>query len=187
MRWFFTGICLYGALVLQAGLSAHITAAGLIPDLLLLLAVLTALDREPPAGLLTAAMAGLLADGLSAAPLGTGLLTFTILTGVLQMSLPDDRPLATGWICLAVFIAVVCRDIVETIVMAVAEAASLTTLTFKPLVVVDNWLAIGSRAGLTAGLMFVVLFVGRKAARTTTARRSRGSAEITNRWSMLAD
>mgnify|MGYP006969567251 FL=1 len=73
------------------------------------------------------------------------------------------------------------------IAVTAPEAASLTTLTFKPLVVVDNWLAIGSRAGLTAGLMFVVLFVGRKAARTTTARRSRGSAEITNRWSMLAD
>lgn len=84
------------ALLLQAGIAPYIAIGGVVPDLLLLVAVTLALVQGPRSGMFAGFAAGLLFDLMGTGPVGPAALVFCIV-GFVAGSLQANT-FAEGWI-----------------------------------------------------------------------------------------
>jgi rod shape-determining protein MreD len=89
-------LALAGAFLLQVAIAPHLGIAGVVPNLLLLVAVTLALTKGPNAGCAAGFFAGLFLDLLGAGPIGLWALVLSVagyLAGMLEANM-----FASGWL-----------------------------------------------------------------------------------------
>jgi len=179
MNWFKLAFWTYVVFCLHATLAANLTVAGFTPHLVLAGLCLLASRTTARQGLLTSALWGLLADGLTDGRFGAGLICFSLSTLMLQRFAGNSNH-GPIWKLAAWSVLVIFTNIVGT-------AALRTLAEGRPV----DWqafcvVAAGS-AVFTGGLVTIAEVALRLIRGKAGDDAGIAATTVSNRWRMLTD
>lgn len=177
MNWLKLTLWTYVVFTLHATLAASLAVAGFTPHLVLAGLCLLASRTTARQGLLTGALCGLLADGLTDGRLGTGVICFSLSTLMLQhVAGPSNRGLS--WKLPALSVPLIFANIVGT-------AALRTLADGRPVDLGALCLAAAGSAVFTGILVAIAELVIRLMRGKAGDDAGVAAPTVSNRWRML--